>query len=841
MGEVYRARDTSLKRDVAIKVLPEFWSRDPERLRRFELEAQAAAALNHPNIVSIFHVGQHDGAPYIVTELLHGESLRDRLHHGPMRLREVLDLGIEIARGLAAAHDAGIVHRDLKPENLFLTQDGRVKILDFGLAKLAPAGPVGADGPTVTLLEETTPGQVMGTVGYMAPEQVRGLAADARTDIFALGVILYEMLTGHRAFRKPTSAETMSAILNEDPPPISQLAASTPPGLQRVIHRCLAKNPVQRFQHAADLAFALEALSDSSSMSVAGEAHAPPSVRRWLWIAAPIFLLLIAAATVLYLWTRPPAVPVVEAVTQLSDDGVAKWIYTGLETDGSRIYFNEGTVGSLNVAQVSVTGGATSIIATKLPNAQVVGLAPEGSPLLAMHGPFTYAPKEVWLIPLPTGEARRLSGIEANWAVFASDGRILFCNPGTLYVAERDGSRPRKLFDIGNGFVGEPSMSPDGKRMVFTRYSAYFASPELVEIASDGAGLHPVIKGLSLGWVCCARWTPDGRYIVFQRRGRGGQEIWAMPMKAGLLPTARRPVKLTNGPLSYVGPVPSRYGNQVFVVGIKKRGEVVRYDAAAKQFVPFLSGISAFDPTFSSDGKWVTYAAYPDNTLWRSRSDGSERLQLTYPPSDVVYPFISPDGKRVAFGESGGNVYVISMEGGEPQRIATSNAFAPSWSPDSNSLVFSDYSSNHPVAHLLDLRTAKNATIPGSQNLSGVQWITENILVAADVGLTGLKFYDFRTQQWSTLVEGGKPGSVINWAHSPDYQYLYYTTGGDDPKVIRVHFPDRKFETLASLKELRLAPGPDENTQISVAPDGSPVFTRDVGTQEIYALTVKWP
>lgn len=155
--------------------------------------------------------------------------------------------------------------------------------------------------------------------------------------------------------------------------------------------------------------------------------------------------------------------------------------------------------------------------------------------------------------------------------------------------------------------------------------------------------------------------------------------------------------------------------------------------------------------------------------------------------------------------------------------------------------MFSDYSSNDPVAHVLDLRTGKNSIIPGSKNFTGVQWITENILVAADVGLTGLRFYDFKTQQWSTLVEGDKPGSVINWAHSPDYQYLYYTTGGDDPKVIRVHFPDRKFETLASLKELRLAPGPDENTQISVAPDGSPVFTRDVGTQEIYALTVKWP
>src|SRR5262249_20320870 len=208
MGEVYRARDTSLKRDVAIKVLPEFWSRDPERLRRFELEAQAAATLNHPNIVSIFHVGQHDGCPYIVTELLQGETLRDRLRRGPMPAREACDFGADIARGLAAAHEAGIAHRDLKPENLFLTNDGRIEILDFGLAKLTE--PEDAD-TTATDLQPTEAGQVFGSVGYMAPEQVRGHAADPRSDIFAFGVVLYEMLTGRRAFRKETSVETLSA------------------------------------------------------------------------------------------------------------------------------------------------------------------------------------------------------------------------------------------------------------------------------------------------------------------------------------------------------------------------------------------------------------------------------------------------------------------------------------------------------------------------------------------------------------------------------------------------------------------------------------------------------
>ncbi len=281
MGEVYRAHDTALKRDVAIKVLHDGWSRDPERIHRFEIEAQAAAALNHPNIISIFHVGRHNGSPYIVTELLQGETLRERLQRGPLPLREVLDLGVGIAHGLAAACAVGIIHRDLKPENIFLTKDGNIKILDFGLAKLDPVKTANADGETVTL-QQTIPGQVLGTVGYMSPEQVRVTAADARSDIFALGLILYEMLTGRRAFQKPTSAETMSAILNEEPPQISQLAPATPEALQHIVYRCLEKDADKRFQNASDLAFALEVLSGLSSTSLRATTQVA-SARKTSW------------------------------------------------------------------------------------------------------------------------------------------------------------------------------------------------------------------------------------------------------------------------------------------------------------------------------------------------------------------------------------------------------------------------------------------------------------------------------------------------------------------------------------------------------------------------------
>ena len=329
-----------LERDVAIKVLPSDWSRDPERVRRFELEAQAAAALDHPNVVSIFHVGDYDGSPYIVTELLQGETLRDRLQRSPLRLRDVLDLLAGVMHGLSAAHAAGIVHRDLKPENVFLTKDGRVKILDFGLAKLHRPAEGTRQGTAVTAEQLTTPGVVLGTIGYMSPEQVRGQAVDARSDIFSLGVILYEMLTGTRAFAKPTSADSMSAILNEDPPLLSDSAPNVPPGLQRIVTRCLAKNPEQRFQHASDLAFAVATLSDSSASAVSEVKHLSSSRVRRMWIAAGAVAALAAA---LFWWNRPYAVPSVEAVTQLTDDGKPKPNWGDLETDGSRLYFNEGT------------------------------------------------------------------------------------------------------------------------------------------------------------------------------------------------------------------------------------------------------------------------------------------------------------------------------------------------------------------------------------------------------------------------------------------------------------------------------------------------------------------
>ena len=305
MGEVYRARDTRLLRDVALKVLPESFTTDPDRLRRFEQEARAVAALNHPNIVSVYDVGDVGGVHYIVSELLEGETLRQLISPSGMAVRKATELAVQLAQGLAAAHEQGIVHRDLKPENIFITRNGRLKILDFGLAKLRRPQTITetVDGVTVA---ETNAGQVLGTIGYMSPEQIRGDAADHRSDIFSFGSILYEMLYGQRAFKRNTGAETMTAILNEEPSELSGKNLPVTPALDRIVRHCMEKQPGQRFQSAHDIAFALESVSGVSS-TTSPAAAATPARKRWVGLAMVAAILLAVAGVGLAAWLRPSA------------------------------------------------------------------------------------------------------------------------------------------------------------------------------------------------------------------------------------------------------------------------------------------------------------------------------------------------------------------------------------------------------------------------------------------------------------------------------------------------------------------------------------------------------
>ena len=365
MGEVYRAHDTRLGRDVALKILPESFTRDADRLHRFEQEARAIAALNHPNVLAVFDIGATNGTPFLVAELLEGETLRMLVDRGALSQRKAIDYGVQIAHGLAAAHEKGIVHRDLKPENIFVTKDAHIKILDFGLAKLVQKGAARADGATLTSAQ-TAAGVVMGTASYMAPEQVRGEVADARTDIFALGAVLYEMLSGKRAFHRDTPAETMTAALKEDPPEISDSAHPVSPSLDRIVRRCLEKNPEQRFQSAKDLSFALSALSGSDSTVAAPMVAIPRKVSVTRWSAIAVALAVVAGAA-WFLARRPVAharmqfaIPVVGEVSHmaLSADGSMLAFVSTDESSGLPMLYVQ-RIGSTEATLLSGTEGAS--------------------------------------------------------------------------------------------------------------------------------------------------------------------------------------------------------------------------------------------------------------------------------------------------------------------------------------------------------------------------------------------------------------------------------------------------------------------------------------------------
>jgi len=391
MGEVYRACDEQLNRDVAIKVLPSALSQDGERLRRFGQEAQAAGTLNHPNILVVYDVGTHDGAPYVVSELLEGESLKERLDDGPIAQRKAIDYALQVAHGLSAAHEKGIVHRDLKPDNLFITKDDRAKILDFGLAKLVePIGEGVAQTDIATRKVQTDPGTVMGTVGYMSPEQVRGRHVDHRSDIFSFGAVLYEMLSGQRAFRGDSAVETLNAILKEEPTELSaQTNRNISPALERVVWHCLEKSPERRFQSARDVAFALENVSATSSGSTPTAIVSAPlrakNRERLIWIAAVALLLVSVIGLAAIGLRRTPA-------------------------DASAVRF-----------PIVIPEGSVPYADVETHNMSV---SPDGRHLAFVA--FSAGQRELWVRPLGALAAQALPGTEGAYSVFWSpDSRDL--------------------------------------------------------------------------------------------------------------------------------------------------------------------------------------------------------------------------------------------------------------------------------------------------------------------------------------------------------------------------------------------------------------------------------
>ncbi len=404
MGEVYRAKDPRLSREVAIKVLPVSFSQDADRLRRFEQEAKAAGVLNHPNITAVYDIGSHEEAPYVVQELLEGETLRSVLAGGKLSARKATDYALQIAHGLAAAHEKGIVHRDLKPENLFVTRDGRVKILDFGLAKLThqEEGSQATSLPTATA--GTEPGVVMGTLGYMSPEQVRGRPADARSDLFSFGAILYEMLAGRRAFQGDSAADTMSAILKEDPPDLSVTNQAISPGLERIVRHCLEKNPEQRFHSAHDVAFALEALTGISSPSAAGAVGALGKPARRVATSRLALLATVALAVGALLghlvWRQEkPSAPTYRRLTfRRGNIGTARFA-----PDGQSVVYGASWEGQpIEIYTTRLEGPESTPIGTK--SADLSSVSPSGDLAISLRERFLGGPSGVGtLATMPIG------------------------------------------------------------------------------------------------------------------------------------------------------------------------------------------------------------------------------------------------------------------------------------------------------------------------------------------------------------------------------------------------------------------------------------------------------
>lgn len=842
MGEVYRARDVRLNRDVALKVLLNFSGYDPIRMQRFEQEARAAAALNHPNIVAVFQMGSFEGVPFLVTELLEGESMRERLESGPLSLRQVVQYGAQIARGLAAAHQKGIVHRDLKPENLFLTNHGQAKILDFGLARsTVPVVDLEAGNEA-----KTEPGIVMGTAGYMSPEQVRGKVVDHRSDIFAFSAVLHEMITGRRAFEKTNSIETMTAILNEEPAALSALAPNTPVALQRVVQRGLEKNPELRFQSASDMAFALESLIDAPFLNTpTTPAPVVEKTKHRIRIGLPAGILagLAGIAVIAMVLTRPSPLPSVSNYVQLTHDGVQKSI---LGTDGTRLYLNLTTSAVQSVTMIPAAGGDPARLTMPGSDMSAVSLTPDGTELLLVQGKGVPATGPLWSAPVIGGSARRLGDIVATAAALSPDGRSLaFIRGGELYLAHADGAAAQKLLAMNN-FLADPVWTPNGSHLRFSTSDGF--GPDIGqhmqwEVDADGSHLHRILEG----WhtppdECCGTWTADGRYYVFQSAG----QIWALPRGNRFFPSKPRPIQLTFSPMSLHSPVPSRDGAKLYVVGKSFRGELARYSTKTSQFEPFLGGISAEYISFSRDGEWMAYISYPQGALWKCRMDGSERVQLTFPPYKPVLPRWSPDGKNILFFEypqgagQPAQIYQLPAYGGTPVVLMPSdqhNQQDPVWSPDGTQIAFSGDARDAvadkgtPAIRIYDVATTKVSAVPGSQGMFSPRWSPDGHMIAAlTADSRTVMVYNLRTQKWAELGKGTV--GWINWSKDSEWLYLLDFTGKG--AVVRMRLKDSRLEKIADLSGF-VTTG-QFGGSLSLAPDDSPLLLRDTGTQDVYAL-----
>lgn len=885
MGVVYKAEDTKLGRMVALKFLPDDLADDDLASERFRREARAASALNHPHICTIHEVDESGGQCFIAMEYLEGQTLREKIAAGPLRINEIFNLAIQIADALDVAHQHGIIHRDIKPANIFVTPRGQVKILDFGLAKSVgpdPGKPVSStpsieDRPAEPVDDHhlTTPGIAMGTVAYMSPEQARGEKLDSRSDLFSFGVVLYEMATGLVPFGGTTTAVTFGAILHEGPASIIALNPALPPKLEDIINKALEKDRELRAQSAAELHSDLRRLkrdldsdrtgavtvaipsadfappltvatAPTPSSSQVTTVRAPERVHRWQWvvIGACAASALAALGFVLRPVLPPPKVA---SSLQITTDGQTK---SGGATDGARLYFSK--AGQLY--QVSKAGGEIVPLQQSSTDLVPYDISGDRSKLLVLTTSFVPEGGPAWALPVLGGSARRLGNLVGTDASWSRDGNKLAYTSGKdLYLAKADGSEPRRLAGL-LGTASWPRWSPNDTHLRFTLADKNGSA--IWEIAADGTGLRQLLAGWNpTPAECCGSWTQDGLYFVFQSSRGGVANIWAMRESGSLFRKVNHePVQLTSGPTNTFAPLPSPDGNQVFVQTVQGRDQLVRFDAKSREFQPFFPGaqsdLQASAVDFSRDGQRIAYVNYLDGTLWRSQPDGSERKQLSFAPLEVQLPRWSPGASKIAFmGRNPGQpwqVYIVGVENGALDRPLPDqhDQADPTWSPDGKSLafggqaVFEKDAAAVNAVRMLDLDTHQVSVLPGSQGLWSPRWSPDGHHIAAmsNDGNT-LLIFDFTTRKWSELAQMslGYP----QWSHNGDAVFFLGHPPGAD-KVFRARLADHKLEEVLDLKYFHPAPS-NVGTWIGLAPDDSPLAMRDAGTQDFHALTLQLP
>ncbi|HEV3196880.1 MAG TPA: protein kinase [Bryobacteraceae bacterium] len=780
MGEVYRARDTRLSRDVALKILSPRVAGDAGRRARFESEARTAGSLNHPNIVAVFDFGQHLETAYIVSELVEGESLRVLLGRGPLPVRKAVDIGVQIADGLAAAHAAGIVHRDVKPENVMITRDGRVKLLDFGLARqLFPSGQV-LDEHDSTLTDE---GVLLGTLGYMSPEQVRGKPVDQRSDMFSLGTILYEMLSGRRAFDRPSPVETLHAIITADPPEFGA-GAGIPLALESIVRHCMEKAEQERFQSAWDLAFALEAFSGhslSDRVSVPGGRH----LGRRRTMGVLVLSSFLAGALITYLAVRVLSqerhIPAKALYAQITNESGAE-LFPSLSPDGRFLAFASRSPGNWSIYLQGIADSEpVNLTADSVSDNTQPALSPDGK-LIAFRSEREGG--GVFLMNVAGKSIRRLtdSGYNPAWS---PDGREILCADESITRPEDRQMPVSRLWavDVATGTkrlvspgdVVQPQWSPHGQRIAYWAIDKS-GHRDIWTIPARGGTPVPVTHDDALDW--SPAWSPDGKYLYFSSDRAAGMTLWRAPINEssgrvlGPLEPVRTPSRYA-GHLSF-----ARDGHRMAYVQASFSANLRRvvFDPVTERVLDEPKDITeptreATRPAISPDGEWLAFnSAGVEEDLFLVRADGTGLRQLTHEGHKDRGPRWSPDGQRIAFfSKRSGNseIWTVSVDGRAEQVtfLAGPNVNWPIWSPDGRSLVYTIFGLG---SFMVDIGKSWARQTPvelapwgtSGEQFSAWSWSPNGqklagFLQRADGTYAGIALYDVASRSYEKLTDSG--------------------------------------------------------------------------------------